>query len=514
MSTVLERFRPLFEPRGIVVAGVSTHAGKFGFVAAHNILSLGYRGELFLVHREGAEVLGRKTLRSVEEVPYGAADLVFVCTPPETVPELLRACARRGIRAAFVASGGYGETGAEGKRAEQELAALAKELGLLLAGPNGQGIVSTPVSLCAQIVAPYPPRGHIAVASQSGGFVQAFSNYARSTGVGLSRAISAGNCAALSLEDYLEYFAEDPETRAVFVYLEGLRDGRAFFERARSVTRRKPFVVLRGGVTEGGQRAAASHTGALASDERIFEGLCRQAGISRVRTVAEGFYTCAAFATLPLPEGPRVFVLTTAGGWGVLAADRVSSSSVLRLLPLPSDLRAAFDSRLPPRWSRNNPADLAGSETRDTVPECLELVAAHPEVDAVLFLGLGIQSNLGELERESPFYPGYGLERVVAYHERQDRRYARTAVELSRRYGKPVLVSTELAETRPGNPGVEEMRSLRTVAFPSVERALTALEHMVRYSRYLSRRGLARPGTENPAAQERAQSTPNRSRAR
>jgi acetyltransferase len=492
-AAVRERFRPLFDPAGVIVAGASAHPGKFGFVAAHNILRHDYAGRLFLTNREGVEVLGMPTVRSVDDIPEGAADLVFVCTPAAVVPELLRACARKGVRAAFVSSAGYAEAGAEGRRAQEELAALAGELGILLVGPNGQGVVSTPASLCAQIVAPYPPRGRIAVASQSGNFVSSFLNYACATGVGVSRAVSAGNSAATRVGDFLEYFAEDPETAAVLTYVEGIDDGRAFFERVRAVAAKKPLVVLKGGVTGGGQRAAASHTGALATDDRVFDGVCRQAGVTRAGTVEEAFEAAAAFVTQPLPRGPNVFVLTTVGGWGVVTADRVVQSPVLKLPPLPDDLRAAFDARLPPRWSRNNPADLAGSETRDTVTECLELAVAHPAVDAVLFLGLGIQSNQGELERTGRFYPAHGLERIVAYHERQDRRVATAAVELSARHRKPVLVASELAATHPSNPGIASLRESGSFAFASSFRALTALEHLFRYAEHRRRRAEGDP---------------------
>ncbi|MEW6269232.1 MAG: CoA-binding protein [Thermodesulfobacteriota bacterium] len=485
-----DRFRALFEPRGIIVAGASSHPGKFGFVAAHNVLAHGYAGPVFLTNREGGTILDQTAYRSVDELPDGAAELVFVCTPPATIPDLLRACARKGVKAAFVSSAGFGEAGEEGKRAERDLADLCAGLGLLLAGPNGQGIISTPVSLCAQIIAPYPPAGRIAVASQSGGFVQAFLNYARSTGVGVSRAVSAGNSAATTVADYLEYFADDPATAVSLIYVEGLGDGRTFFDEARAAAAKKPIVVLKGGVTAGGQRAAASHTGALASDDQVFEGMCRQAGLSRAHTVEEAFEIAASFAVHPLPRGPRVFVLTTAGGWGVITADRVSQSRDLELLALPADLRAAFDERLPPRWSRNNPADLAGSETRDTVVECLELAVRHAEVDAVVLLGVGIQSNLADLERRGRFYPGHGLERIVEYHERQDTRYATAAVELARRYGKPILVATELADAQPTNPGIVKLKELGSLAHPSSHQAVTALEHLYRYRRYRDRRGL------------------------
>src|SRR5581483_5331785 len=373
----------LFEPRGVVVAGVSGHPAKFGFVALHNILTQGYAGAVYGTNLEGGEVLGVPMVTSPDDLPPDApVDLVFVCTPAAANTELLRACARRGVRAAFVTSAGYGEAGAAGQAAERELADLAAELGILLAGPNGQGVVSTPARLCAQIVAPFPPPGRIAIASQSGNFVSSFQNLAVASGVGVSRAVSAGNAAAVTVPDFLEWFASDPETAVSLAYVEGVGDGRAFFERARAVTAVQPLVLLKGGTTSGGQRAAASHTGALASDDRVFDGMCRQAAITRTATVDEAFDAAATFATQPLPRGPRVAVLTTAGGWGVVTADAITRSE-LELLVLPDDLRAAIDAKLPPRWSRNNPIDLAGAETRDTIPEVLELVARHPEVDAV-----------------------------------------------------------------------------------------------------------------------------------
>lgn len=483
-DTLRDRYRPLFDPRGIIVAGASSHPGKFGFVAAHNVLAHGYTGKVFLTNRDGAEVLGRQTLRSVDEVPAGEADLVFVCTPAHTIPDLLRACADKGVRAAFISSAGFGEVDEEGRRAEQELATLCDELGILMAGPNGQGIISTPSALCAQIIAPNPPRGRIAIASQSGGFVHSFLNYSRKTGVGVSRAVSAGNSAQIRVEDYLEYFAVDPETEASLIYVEGIDDGRAFYEKVRAVTESKPLVVLKGGSTSGGQRAAASHTGALATDDSVFDGVCRQAGISRASSVEEAFEIAASFACHPIPQGPNVFVLTTAGGWGVVAADRLTESRELELMPLPADLEAAFDERLPPRWSRNNPADLAAGETRDTLVECLNLVAAHPDVHSILLLGLGIQSNLADLERNGPFYPDYGLERIVEYHERQDTRYVTTAIEAERKYGKPILVATELVDTQPANAGVAALTQQGSLAYPSSYRAIAALEHLYRYGRY------------------------------
>jgi acyl-CoA synthetase (NDP forming) len=276
-----EQLAAMFEPRGVVVVGASAHPGKFGFVSLHNLLACGYQGAVYGTNRQAEIVLGVQTIASIAEMPDGVVDLAFVCTPPAANPEVLRDCAAKGITAAFVTSAGYGEAGTEGRRAEAELVELADELGIVMAGPNGQGLVSTPVSLCAQIVAPYPPRGRIAVASQSGNLVSSFLNLARSTGVGISRAVSAGNAAAVSVADYLSWFADDPATSVGLAYLEGINDGRELFDQLSAAASKAPLVVLKGGSTAGGARAAASHTGALAADDKVFDGECRAAGITR-----------------------------------------------------------------------------------------------------------------------------------------------------------------------------------------------------------------------------------------
>lgn len=480
-------FRALFEPRGVLVAGASTHPGKFGFVGLHNILASGYGGRVVATNLQGETVLDVPTVRDVADIPEGAIDLAFVCTPATANEQLLRACAAKGVRAAFVTSAGYGEAGDEGRQAEARLVELAEQLDVLLAGPNGQGVVSTPVSLCAQIVAPAPPPGSIAVASQSGNFVSSFLNYARQTGVGISRAVSAGNAAVVGPADYLRWYASDETTRVALAYVESVVDGASLAGAFGAITAHKPLVVVKGGATASGARAAASHTGALAADDRIFDGVCRQHGVTRAASVEEAFEAAATFATQPLPRGPRTVVLTTAGGWGVVTSDAVHRDGTLQLMTLPEDLRGAIDGLLPPRWSRSNPVDCAGGETRDTIPDLLELIAAHPEVDAIVYLGLGIQSNQARLMREGRFYPDHGLERIVAYHERQDERFAAAADEVSRRHDIPVLTATELAVADPENPGPRAVRATGRLCYPSGERAVVALGHLVRYAAHRHR---------------------------
>ena len=484
------QFKALFEPQGVLVTGASTHPGKFGFVSLHNILAGGFAGGIYGTNLQGENVLGIQTVANIEQLPDNAIDLVFVCTPASANPALLRACAAKGVKAAFLTSAGYGEAGEEGKQAEKELIALADELGILLAGPNGQGVVSTPANLCAQIVAPYPPAGKIGVASQSGNFVSSFLNWSRSSGVGISRAVSAGNAAAVTVADYLDYYADDEATAVGLAYVEGIADGRTLMTRLASVAQRKPLVLVKGGATEGGAQAAASHTGALAANDKVFDGFCRAAGITRTETVEEAFEAAATFATQPLPKGPNVVIMTTAGGLGVVTSDAITRDGLLKLMELPEDLKAQIDTKLPPRWSKGNPVDCAGGETRDTIPEVLEMIAVHPDVHAVIYLGIGIQSNQARLLREGGFYPDHGIDRIVAYHERQDQRFAEAADELSKRTGKPILTATELAVADPENPGPATVRETGRLCYPSGNRAVTALGHLYRAAAFRARRGM------------------------
>ncbi len=483
-----EQFNALFNPKGVVVVGASSHPGKFGFVSLHNILASGYQGKIAGTNLSGEEVLGVQTVKDISELDDGEYDLVFVCTPASTNQDLLKACASKGIKAAFLTSAGYGEADEAGKKAQEELVELANSLGIIMAGPNGQGIVSTPAQLCAQIVAPYPPAGAISVASQSGNFVSSFLNYARQTDIGIARAVSAGNAAAVSVVDYLRWYSTDSATKVSLAYLEGITDGSEVVDGFAEVTKIKPLVIVKGGATASGARAAASHTGALAANDRIFDGVCRKTGVTRAATVEEGFEAAATFATQPLPKGPNVVVLTTAGGWGVVTSDAISREGLLNLLALPDDLRSLLDQKLPPRWSKSNPVDCAGGETRDTIPEVMEILARHESVDSIIYLGLGIQSNQARLMREGGYFPDFGLDRIVPYHERQDVRFAEAAHELSLATGKPILTATELAVADPANAGPAAVRSTGRLCYASGNRAVTALGHLYRYARY---RGVA-----------------------
>ena len=481
-------FSALFNPRSIVVIGASSHPGKFGFVSLHNALVNNFAGGVYATNLQSENILGVQTVADLSELPVGEIDLAFFCTPASSNEALLKQCADLGIKSAFIASAGYRESGEAGELAEASLLRLANSLDMLIAGPNGQGVVSTPSSLCLQIVAPYPPVGGISVASQSGNFVSSFLNYSQQSGVGIARAISAGNATQISVENFLHFFASDDETKVALTYVENVGNGESLLQAMKHITAVKPLVVLKGGATAAGSKAAQSHTGAMASNDRVFLGATRSAGAIKVSSVEGAFDTAATFATQPLPRGKRVAVLTTVGGWGVVTADAIARDGILDLVDLSDDLMSQLSALLPPRWSRNNPIDCAGGETRDTVTEIMDIVAGHDSIDAVIFLGIGIQSNQAKMMKAGKFYPDNGLERIVAYHEKQDERYAMTARDVSRKHGKPILIATELAVTDPQNSGPASVRESGAYCYPTGARAAASLAHLYEYAKY---RGIA-----------------------
>lgn len=483
-----KHFDALFNPRAIVVIGASSHPGKFGFVSLHNALANQFAGDVYATNLQRENILGIQTVSDLSELPVGEIDLAFFCTPASSNEALLRQCAQLGVSSAFIASAGYRESGESGEAAEASLLSLANSLGILIAGPNGQGVVSTPASLCLQIVAPYPPQGGISVASQSGNFVSSFLNYSRQSSVGIARAISAGNATQISVEDFLDFFASDDETKVALTYIENVGNGDSLLKAMKNITAVKPLVVLKGGATAAGSKAAQSHTGAMASNDRVFLGATRSSGAIKVSSVEEAFDAAATFATQPLPRGKRVAVLTTVGGWGVVTADAIARDGVLDLIDLSDDLMSQLSALLPPRWSRNNPIDCAGGETRDTVTEIMDIVTGHDSIDAVIFLGIGIQSNQAKMMRTGGFYPEHGLERIVSYHEKQDERYAITAREVSNKYGKPILIATELAVADPQNAGPAAVRESGAYCYPTGARAAASLAHLYEYAKY---RGVA-----------------------
>jgi len=473
----------LFDPKGVVVVGASSHPGKFGFVALHNILDSGFEGPVYATNKEKISLLGITTVEGLHEIPNGEVDFAMICVPSHAVPQTLIEAEKIGVKAAFIVSGGYSEMGKDGEKAEIELLKLSKELGIAISGPNGQGFVSTPSKLCSQIVAPFPPEGKIAIASQSGNLLSSFMNLSRHYGIGISRGVSIGNQSCLRAADYVNYFSEDPETKVIVLYLEGIPNGRNLFQAIKHATTTKPVVVIRGGSSPEGAKAAASHTGSLASDYRIFRGMLSQAGAFLADDPQTAYEWAASFATQPKPAGKNTIILTTAGGWGVLTADAVAQSS-LELADLEKDLTQQIDEILPPRWSRSNPIDIAGGETRETIPRMIDLILSHGSVDSLIFLGLGIQGNVARLYSESKYLDS-GMERIMNFHNSQEEKYATSLIDGSKEWGKPVLVASELAVSDPNNAGIAALRDRHWFCHMSGSRAVASLENLCAYARHV-----------------------------
>ena len=483
-----EKFDPLFNPNGIAVVGVSSHPGRFGSVALHNILRYGYQGKVFPVNRDGATVFGLQSYKDIDDIPDNQAELAFIATPPQHNEDILKKAHAKGVKAAFVAAGGYSEADEQGKKLEDQLVKTANKLNMTIAGPNGQGIISTASNLCAQIAAPYPPSGRISLVSQSGNVLSSLMNHAIRTNIGVNKAISAGNSAQTKITDYLNYFATDDSTDVVVAYLEGVDNGQEFINVINHFTSKKPLILIKGGIANEGIQAASSHTGSMATDNIVFQGICNQYGVIQAPSIGDGFVWAATFATQPMLKGDNVVIFTTAGGWGVLAADAISGTD-LNLTDLPKEIIESINELVPSRWSKSNPIDLAGGETRDTIPQVMDIVASHSNVDAIIHLGIGIQSAQAYAFQSGKFYDDKELEldRLVEFHQKQDERYALAAIESSKKYDIPILTATELvnSDRHYGNPGPTTIKKNGKVCYASAHRAVKALETLNQYRKYV-----------------------------
>ena len=378
-------FIPFFRPRGVVLVGASHDPGKLGYGVAANLVQSGYQGAIHFVNPKGGRLFDRPVHADLSLVP-DPVDLAVLIIPAPTVPDALRACGRRGVRAAIVLSGGFREVGPEGTALEAECRRTARELGIRLLGPNCVGIIDTHLPLDTTFLPPPSPApGDVAFISHSGAICAAVTDWATGQGFGLSLLVSLGNQADLTETDMLAPVAEDAHTRVLTLYLEGIGDGRRFVEEAGAVARRKPIIALKVGRSAGGRRAAASHTGALAGQEVAYDAAFHRAGVIRAETSEEMFDWSRALAWCPLPAGPDVAVLTNAGGPGVIAADAVERYG-LRLAELQEGTRTALREFLPPVASVRNPVDILASASPEQYARSLHLLLADPGVHSVLVI--------------------------------------------------------------------------------------------------------------------------------
>jgi acetyl coenzyme A synthetase (ADP forming)-like protein len=376
---------PFFTPQGVAVIGASTDPAKLGYRLAHNLVESGYQGRVYYVNPKGGSLLGREMIRTIAEIP-DPVDLAVLLIPALIVPQTLRDCGERGIRAVIISSGGFKETGAEGAALELECLRIARQYGMRLMGPNCVGVIDTHVPLDTSFLPPPGPlAGDMAFVSHSGVICDVAIDWARSLGFGVSRLVSLGNQVDVTETDVLAPVAADPHTRVITLYLEGVGDGPRFVVEASRASRLKPIVAIKLGRSAGGQRAVASHTGAMVGQDHAFDAAFRRAGVMRASTSEELYDWSRALAWCSLPAGRQVGILTMAGGAGVIAADSVETFG-LHLTDLQEATQAAMRTVLPAAASVRNPVDMLGSATPDQYVFCLKAMLADPGVQSLLVI--------------------------------------------------------------------------------------------------------------------------------
>ena len=376
--------RKLFNPKSVAIVGASTHEGKIGHILVKNLLKYEYPGKIFPINPKANEILGLRTYPSLKEISE-AVDLAIIAVKPLEVLESIKICGEKNIEAAIVISAGFKETGAKGARFEQELKTLAKENKVRFLGPNCLGLIDTYSKLNASFAAGMPERGEIGFFSQSGAMCVAILDWALGERIGFSKFISLGNKTDISEIDMLIALGEDENTKVILGYLEGVENGATFIQVAQEVSKKKPIIMIKAGVTSAGARAVSSHTGALAGSESAYQAAFRQSGIIRVKTVNELFNYALAFANQPLPKGPRVAILTNSGGPGIVAADACDQSA-LQLVRLNSKTAQKLRSFLPPVASIVNPVDIIGDAHFDRYDNALKVLLEASNIDAVIVL--------------------------------------------------------------------------------------------------------------------------------
>lgn len=478
---------PFFKPKGVVLIGASTSPEKLGYGVARNLIQSGYQGAIHLVSQHAGELFGHPIYTDLRQVP-NPVELAIIIIPPNATPKAIEDCGRRGIKAAVIASSGFRESGAEGAALEQECLKIAQAHGVRLLGPNCIGIIDTHFPLDTTFLQPPMPtkdgalKGNIGFISHSGAFAASIVDWARNEGFGFSQIVSLGNQADVDETDILPMLADDPHTKVIVLYMESVSDGRRFVEVASEVTRHKPVIALKAGRFESGQKAAASHTGALAASDVAFDAAFEKAGILRADTTEQMFDWARALesrwsSSERLSRAYRdqrgVAILTNAGGPGVIAADALEANG-LSLARLTEPALKALINILPPAAGVFNPVDILASASPETYAACLKILLDDPNVRAAMVI--------------LPPPPMFKAEEV-----------AEKIIEVIRQFDKPVAIallgSTLIEEAN------QRFRSAKVPTYPFPERAASALGALFKRAEYLNR-------------EERQEKTPRSSRLR
>jgi acetyl coenzyme A synthetase (ADP forming)-like protein len=377
---ILRVMTSLMRPRAIAVVGASDSEGKIGNSVMRNLVDGGFAGEIYPVNPKASEILGKRCYPDVTELPDGV-DVAVFAIPAKFVPDTLAKVGDKGIPAAVLIPSGFAETGETDL--QRQLVESAREHGVRFIGPNIYGVYYTPARMSAAFTTPYDVEGPVALASQSGGIGMGILGFSRSTKLGVSAIVGLGNKADIDEDDLLTFFEQDDPTDCIALHMEDLKDGRAFVDVAQRVSKKKPIVVLKAGATPAGSKAAASHTAALAGDDKVYDDILRQAGVVRARGLQELLQFARCLPILPTPKGENVVIITGAGGSGVLLSDACFNNG-LQLLSMPDDLNEAFMEFIPPFGAAGNPVDITGGEPPETYRKTIALGLEEERVDALV----------------------------------------------------------------------------------------------------------------------------------
>ncbi|MAU95774.1 MAG: CoA-binding protein [Fulvimarina sp.] len=370
----------IMRPKAVAVIGASAEAGKIGNSVMKNLIDGGYKGEIYPVHPKAGEILGYKAYRSVKDIP-GEVDTAVFAIPAKLVAGALRECGEKKIPGAVLIPSGFAEAGEP--ELQEEIVAIGQEYGIRLMGPNIYGFYYTPENLCATFCTPFDVKGSAALSSQSGGIGMAIIGFSRSAKMGVSAIVGLGNKSDIDEDDLLCFFEQDDNTRIIAQHLEDLKDGRAFAEAARRVSKVKPVVVLKAGRTSAGAKAASSHTGALAGNDKIYDDVFNQSGVIRAKSLRQLLDFARGVPVLPTPKGENVVIITGAGGSGVLLSDACVDNK-LSLMAMPEDLDAAFRKFIPPFGAAGNPVDITGGEPPATYQNTVKLGLEDERIHALI----------------------------------------------------------------------------------------------------------------------------------
>jgi acyl-CoA synthetase (NDP forming) len=469
----------LFNPGSVALIGASNNLAKWGFHVLSLLITKGGR-HIYPINRNEAEVQGLKAYPSVSQV-LGPVDLAVITVPFVEVPAAMEDCARKGVKVAVVISGGFAEVGGEGARIQREVVEIARKAGIRFVGPNCMGHFDTSADFFTVPYLPPVSKGPLALIAQSGNTSQTVVYMACEIGLGFSKYVSSGNEADLHFEDYLEYLARDDETKVILGYIEGLKEGRRFFELAKEVTRKKPVVIMKAGRTEAGAIAARSHTASLAGSDVVCEAAFKQSGVIRVEEAGELIDMALVLLGQPLPRGRRVGVISSGGGAAVITADALMRQQLV-LPQLSADTIEKLNALLPPRWSHVNPVETGGDPFSY---ECLWALLEDENVDAAFIIGGGgVNASYAKWVSLPDSVSGQ-IDQYLEEAEASELNDVDRAIELMKKYHKPIIFANTGIPTPRKGKVYEKLQREYIIPFLTPERAAKALALLMQYSEYL-----------------------------